>query len=199
MAERTNQTDRTRAAIIEAAGDMVFGSSRPEDFTMQNVADRAGVSHRTLYRYFESREELINAVGKNYDADLDGSVGTEVLESFEKWTTAVEGIVRFGRLHHEVLRRVVAFSIINGDWRSDRDEAYWRLFRSEFPHLEEPVARQDFAVFRHVLGAASSVMIGERFGLDPDEVAEAMSRSVWALMADIRKRDEEAEARGEGS
>ncbi len=199
MVKRTNQIDRTRAAIIEAAGEMVFGSSRPEDFTMQNVADKAGVSHRTLYRYFESREELVNAVGKNYDADFGGSVERDVLQSFESWTEQVDEIVRFGRLHHEVLRKAMAFSVINGDWRSDRDTAYWELFRAEFPHLDESVARQDFAVFRHVLGASSSIVIGERFGLEPDEVSSAMSRSVWALMADIRRRDDQAKARGEGS
>ncbi len=199
MAKRTNQVDRTRAAIIEAAGEMVFGSSQPDDFTMQNVADKAGVSHRTLYRYFDSREELINAVGKSYDADMVGSVPDDLLDSFDTWTSRIEGIVRFGRLHHEVLRKVLAFSIVNGDWRSDRDSAYWELFRAEFPNLDEAEARQDFAIFRHVLGAASSLMIGERFDLEPDEVADAMSRGVWALMADIRRRDEEAKTRGEGS
>ncbi len=178
---------------------MLFGSSRPEDFTMQSVADTAGVSHRTLYRHFESREALINAVGKSFDADMVEAVASDVLESFQKWTDAVEDIVRFGRLHHDVLRKVTAFSVINGDWRSDRDEAYWRMFRAEFPHLDEAEARQDFAIFRHVLGSASSVMIGERFDLEPDEVAAAMTRGVWALMVDIRRRDEEAKTRGEGS
>ena len=199
VAKRTNQVDRTRTAIIEAAGEMLFGTSQPEDFTMQNVADAAGVSHRTLYRHFESREALINAVGKSYDADMAGSVPADILESFQTWTDAVDGIVKFGRLHHDVLRKVTAFSVINGEWRSDRDEAYWRMFRAEFPHLDEAEARQDFAVFRHVLGAASAVMIGERFELEPDEVTAAMSRGVWALMADIRRRDEEAKTRGEGS
>ncbi len=63
MAERTNQVDRTRKAILDAATEIVFGTASPEEFTMQNVADAAGVSHRTLYRYFPSRAELINAVG----------------------------------------------------------------------------------------------------------------------------------------
>jgi AcrR family transcriptional regulator len=171
---------------------MVFGSTSAGDLTMQNVADTAGVSHRTLYRYFASRKELFNAVGAAYDKQLDSSIADTVLVSFRAWTAGVGGIMAFGATHSDMLRRTLALSVTSGEWRSDRDEAYWNLFRETFPNLEESVARQDFAVLRHVLWSTNAVLIGHRFDLTTDDVTAAVERAVGVLVADIEQRDEKA-------
>ena len=192
MAKHTQRTDRTRQAIIEAATEMVFGTSRPDEFTMQHVADAAGVSHRTLYRYFPSRQELIDAVGKSYDEQLESSVATEVLDSFDAWVAGADTVLRFGALHRDTFQRTLALAIVSGEWRRDRDEAYWQLFRAEFPNLDEATAREDFAVLRHVLWSSNALLIGQRFDLQPDSVAAAVGRAVDVLVAAIRRRDQAA-------
>ncbi len=193
MNQRTQQIDRTRSTILDAAEEMVFGTANPEDFTMQNVADAAGVSHRTLYRYFPSRQELIDAVGERYDVRLEGSVAAEVLDSFEAWVGGVDQLLAFGALHSDMLRRTISLSVLGGEWRRDRDRAYWKLFRSRFPHLSEAEARQDFAVLRHVLWASNAVLIGQRFDLNTEELSAAVERAVHALVSDISERDRAAE------
>ena len=199
MAKRTNQTDRTRTAIVETASEMLFGTTRPEDMTMQNVADAAGVSHRTLYRYFASRRELFNAVGAEYDRRLDSSIADDLLLSFDRWVGSVGDIMAFGASHSDMMRRTLALSLTAGEWRSDRDEAYWRLFREAFPNLEESIAKQDFAVLRHVLWSTNAVLIGQRFALTTDEVSAGVERAVAALIAEIEERDRDAQTRKEGS
>jgi len=197
MNQRIQQTDRTRNAILEAATEMVFGTANPDELTMQNVADAAGVSHRTLYRYFATRQELINAVGAVIDAGLDDAVSVDILESFEHWTDSAEEIVGFGAIHRDMLRRGLALGVVAGQWRTDRDERYWTMFRERFPHLDETEAREDFAVLRHVLQSASSLLIGERFELSPAQTAAGVGRSVQVLIAAIADRD--AAAADEGS
>ncbi len=199
MTKRTNQTERTRATIVDTASEMVFGSTHAEDLTMQNVADAAGVSHRTLYRYFASRKELFNAVGAAYDKRLDSSISDDVLVSFDSWISGVGEIMAFGATHADMLKRTLALSVTAGEWRSDRDKAYWNLFRDTFPDLEESVARQDFAVLRHVLWSTNAVLIGHRFELTADEVTTAVERAVAVLVADIEERDRDAATRREGS
>jgi AcrR family transcriptional regulator len=189
MNKRIQQTDRTRIAILEAASEMVFGTANPEQLTMQNVADAAGVSHRTLYRYFASRQELINAVGASYDKRLESSVPVDILESFEQWTGSAKLIVAFGATHTEVFQRGLALSAVAGQWRTDRDEGYWKLFRERFPNLEETVAREDFALLRHVLQAANALLIGQRFQLTPEQTAAGIERAVQVLTAAIAERD----------
>lgn len=199
MAERSNQVDRTRKAILDAATEIVFGTASPEEFTMQNVADAAGVSHRTLYRYFPSRAELINAVGAAYDERMEEHVPVNLQASFDDWIGSVDEIIGFGSVHRDTLTRALALSVVAGEFRTDRDEAYWGLFRDEFPNLDTETARQDFAVLRHVLGAVNTILIGQRFDLTTDEVAGGITRAVGTLVANIRKRDQAASQRGEES
>jgi AcrR family transcriptional regulator len=199
MNKRVQQTGRTRNAILEAASEMVFGTANPEELTMQNVADAAGVSHRTLYRYFATRQELINAVGASYDRQLESSVPVDILESFDQWTGSAEPIIAFGATHTEVFQRGLALSAVAGQWRTDRDEGYWKLFRERFPHLEETDAREDFAVLRHVLQAANALLIGQRFRLTPEETAAGIDRAVQVLTTAIAERDSAAAPEGSDS
>lgn len=51
MATRTNQRERTRAAIVDACEALL---DRGIDPTIDEIADEAGVSRATVYRYFDS-------------------------------------------------------------------------------------------------------------------------------------------------
>jgi len=199
LIKRTNQIDRTRQAILEAATEIVFGTASPEDFTMQNVADAAGVSHRTLYRYFPSRADLINGVGAAYDERLEESTPVNIVMSFDDWVGGVDQIIGFGSVHRETLTRALALTVVSGEFRTDRDDGYWGLFREEFPNLDVETAREDFAVLRHVLGAVNAILIGQRFDLETQQVADGVRRAVDALVADIRHRDDAAAEGGRSS
>jgi AcrR family transcriptional regulator len=199
MTKRERQIDRTRAAIMDAASDFVFGTANPEEFTMQNVADAAGVSHRTLYRYFPSRRALINSIGSTIDDRFDDVLEKDPLESFDNWIGGVDQMVAFGATHAEMMHRVLSLEIVTGEWRTDRDDIYQKLFRERFPHLEESEARQDFAVLRHLLSSVNSVLIGQRFELTPAETAAGIERGVQVLIEAIAERDAAAAKREEDS
>lgn len=196
MNKRVHQIDRTRAAIIEAASDLIFGTADPEKFTMQNIADAAGVSHRTVYRHFSSRRDLFNAVGATIDKDLDASLDEQRFESFDRWVETTAEMVAFGVAHRDLLERTVALEIVTGEWRTDRDDAYFRLFRGRYPHLDDQTAREDFAALRHLLSTSSTFLIGNRFELTPGETTTAIDRAAQALIAAIAERDAAAAAEG---
>lgn len=187
MNQRTDQLERTRTAIVDAAAGFLSSESDPREFTMQAVADRAGVSHRTLYRHFRDRQDLIDAAARHWEQQL--GVDFDEITDFDQWTDAISQIVAFGVAHRETLRRGTMIGLATGMWRSDRDKRYWRLFRDRFPHLDMTVARQDFALLRHTLGAANVLTVGERFDLSPVELTQGMQRAVEALVASIAARD----------
>jgi len=58
---RAENADRTRTRILDAVVDLV-GSRGNCDFAMPEVAAVSGVSLRTLYRNFPSRDHLVDAV-----------------------------------------------------------------------------------------------------------------------------------------
>ena len=53
--------DRPGPALIQAAAALLERSNG-DGFTVQDVADEAGQSLRTLYQYFESKDDLLLAV-----------------------------------------------------------------------------------------------------------------------------------------
>ena len=53
---RPNQRGRTRQALLEAAARLIAAGRTP---TTTEVADAAGVSRRTAYRYFPTQEQLL--------------------------------------------------------------------------------------------------------------------------------------------
>ena len=56
---RRNQKARTRAALVEAAADMLREGESP---TVPEVAERAQVSRATAYRYFPTQDALLTEV-----------------------------------------------------------------------------------------------------------------------------------------
>lgn len=65
---RSRQREETRARIVEAVLGVLVDTD-PAVIDMSAVADAAGVSLRTLYRYFPSKAELLEAAGAWFDLD----------------------------------------------------------------------------------------------------------------------------------
>lgn len=76
---RTNYLAARRDAIRDAA-EGVFVRCGFDGATMQQIADEAGVSAGTIYRYFASKDELIRAVAQScsarYAAQFEASAET---------------------------------------------------------------------------------------------------------------------------
>lgn len=53
----------TRDRILDAARDLLV-HHLPSSLSVQEIADAAGVSHRTVYRYFPDKDALIRAVAE---------------------------------------------------------------------------------------------------------------------------------------
>ncbi|OBI65844.1 TetR/AcrR family transcriptional regulator [Mycobacterium sp. E796] len=93
MAARARQAVGVAAAdlsdrILDAAQRLVFRTGARR-MSLSDVATLAGVSRPTIYRYFTSKEELIDALGKRerrrfndaMDAAMSGVVGLARLEA----------------------------------------------------------------------------------------------------------------------
>src|SRR5262245_5486480 len=85
---------RTRRAILEAMVDVIMETDGI-GFSVQAVADRAGVTHRTIYNHFPTREALCDAFADYVDELLEESAGrpapTMALASLP---VVVEGLYR---------------------------------------------------------------------------------------------------------
>ncbi|WP_051325428.1 TetR/AcrR family transcriptional regulator [Glycomyces tenuis] len=81
MIRRPDLRDRTATGILDAAAQ-VF-SERGEAASMAEVASAAGVGRATLYRYFPSRQALLNGLVELAFAELQARVADAELDTVD--------------------------------------------------------------------------------------------------------------------
>jgi AcrR family transcriptional regulator len=186
-------TEATRNAIVEAAVDL-FVEQRSDGFAVQEVADRAGLAHRTVYRYFPTRQDLMNATVQH----LASGVGEDPfagVSTVEEWMAAVGPHLVRTEANFELIHAVVAATLASHDWRlfgqdtPDRDTHRWQVFRRQFPNLPDDDARRTFATLRHLTSSTSYVLFRLRFGLSPGDATEAIRSGASLVVRQAARRD----------
>lgn len=81
------RADRTRQSICRALAD-VISSSPTGDFSVQQVADRAGVTHRTVYNHFPNRQSLVDGLNAYLEELGQPGDGLETPEEIRAALTA---------------------------------------------------------------------------------------------------------------
>jgi AcrR family transcriptional regulator len=112
---RVNQKLRTRDALVNVAAEFI---RRGEDFSVADVADRAGVSRPTAYRYF-STPELLRAQATLFAA---GRIETSALDRVaqgsdppkKKLDALIAGSDRMITSHETEFRSLLRLSLETG-------------------------------------------------------------------------------------
>jgi AcrR family transcriptional regulator len=194
MSATARHTEATRKAILGAAGDL-FLERKIDGFSVQEVADRAGLTHRTVYRYFPTRQELMRATVMHLAPGMDDEPFKEV-STVEDWIDAVGTHLAFIEANFDVIRGLMVAALasdelLRSDQRlRDREAHRWEVFRRQFPHLPEGEARRTFATVRHLTSPVSYVFMRLRFGMPPGEATEAIQSGASQMVeqAAIRNR-----------
>ena len=151
---------RTRSRILAAAADR-FGAFGYRRTGMAEVARQAGVAAGTLYRYFDSKEEVFRAVIR----DLHETWLTRAHEAVRPPGSAVERLTRLGETS-------VAFnqenSLINSVFRRD-DEI---IFAPLIEELHDQLLRDNVALIARVI--RDGIREGTFRAVDPERAAFIM-------------------------
>ena len=185
---RDRQSTVARTAIFEAlvrhleAGDA-------DDVSMEELAREAGVSRRTLYRYFPSRSELLAAVSDWIRDDvlqLPIGIGDEgIAESFR---VAAARVQRRPELARALLKTETGRAVRTG-YRGDRAKAIRGALQREVPNLPPSDVRQAAAVLGYLCSSNAWITIQDESGVS---AARAQAAVVWAintLLAQLRAGD----------
>jgi AcrR family transcriptional regulator len=84
---RAEQRASTRARIIDAV-HLVLADESPTTLSMPRVAARAGTSLRTVYRYFPTKEALVDAASHTFEATELGLPEPPTLPTLADYLTA---------------------------------------------------------------------------------------------------------------
>jgi len=198
MTSRTvnRHTEATRKAIVAAAADL-FVQRRSDGFSVQEVADRAGLTHRTIYRYYPTRQELIAATVEQLAPGFGDERFSEV-STMEEWIAGLGRLFTRAEAKFDVIRALLGMALTDDDLQMfgeqlrQRDAHRWDVFRRQFPHLRDDDARITFASLRHLMSSTSYVLLRLRSSLSPVKATQAIQSAASQIVNETARRDRAA-------
>jgi len=185
---REQHAELTRERILSAVAELLERDGAGE-LTVPDVAAASGVSLRTVYRYYPTREKLLEAAGRwigdelfkhPYPRNLD-----EAAERFRVECAHFDD--RPG------LVRALALSELGREARSYRRRgrvgAIRKALHEEAGALPADELRRAEAVLAYLHNMLAYTTMREENGLSGAEIGEAVGWAIKTLVADLRRRD----------
>jgi AcrR family transcriptional regulator len=185
---RRQQVELTRELILEAVAKRLEHDD-PASISVPEIAEAAGVSLRTVYRYFPTREELLAASAEWINERMFGGLG--YAESIDELLVHIpQAFERFG--DHPRLVRTMALTEVGRSVRASRRQQRLEAMRKALAEVTEGLPSGERRRAEAVIGAlydmAAWVSMHEEAGLDGREAGEAVVWAVETLLDDLRRR-----------
>lgn len=187
---RERQKRLTRESILEALAEVIHEKGL-YDFSVQEVADQAGVSHRTVYRYFPGRAALLDGLAGEMDRffrerdvpllpDSAADLPAKIRTTFELFGERPE------------LIRAVAIGALATRTQPESRKSRDRIFRAKVSEtargLPEEEVRAASAVVRYLANSIAWIVLTDQLGLDEGEAGDAVAWAVETLLTDLEER-----------
>ncbi|TGE37279.1 TetR/AcrR family transcriptional regulator [Desulfosporosinus fructosivorans] len=189
---RCNQKENTRDRILDTVAEII-SEGRILDFSVKDVAVRAGISYGTVYRHFPTRESFLEALYEIASEIMDQSspfnpqslddipaMAEKTLEIFEERATLVQ-----------------AFTIalyannVKPKSRHQRDHKIQEMVMERNSRLSLGAARQITAIISNLYSSLTWATLRQRYGLNSNETADALNWALQTLIKDITRHEED--------
>jgi AcrR family transcriptional regulator len=187
---RERQAAVIREAILDALTDRLDADD-PDDIALPQVAADAGISLRTLYRYFPTREAMFDAVGDHVVARLglprqiEGAddIAPVFLESARRGAQSPQLVramlwTRLGRRARSAHRR--------------RVESITAALAEVTTHLPAAEARRRAGAITYLASLPAWLTVSEECGLSAEEAQLGIAWAIETLVARIRQENQAA-------
>src|SRR5438132_10217774 len=186
---RDHQAEQTREWILQALTEQVADAGL-KDFNIPRLAQRAGVSVRTIYRYFPTKDALLEEFAYWLDSQIGSAEAPSTLEELVKLPESAfaafderEALIRaqwltpHGRASREVGRK--------------RRLANWRKVLADVAsNLPAEEQRRGLGIVLFLLSSRSWQALKDEFDMDGRESGKAVSWALRTLIADLRTRND---------
>lgn len=180
---KTRRGEKTQRKILDAA-EFEFGQKGFHDASISGITYRAGVALGTFYTYFESKEEIFQALVKDMSGRTHEWIATRVADAPDRLTAerlGIEAYVEFARQHKGIYRIISEAEFLATDAYRAHYEGFARGYRRNLDRAakEQEVRPGDYEAWAWaIMGIA--VFLGMRFVImdeskSPAEVAEIMT------------------------
>lgn len=212
---RERQAARTGELIVESLADVISEKGVGE-FSIQEVAEEADVSTRTVYRHFPNRQALLNGLAERVQERMEEQDGRWINPPHSGTDTEEKADVppeagpedllevvpavfdRFDELAPLSTAMVLASS--SGRLRTRLHEGRTALFREYLSDaldgLADDEAHTVFSVCRHLISAQTWFVLRDEFGLEGKTAGRAVARTVRALLREVEGKGVDADDEG---
>ncbi len=189
---REEQAEATRKRIVDALVAQTAEVGRA-DFSIAEVAERAGVAERTVYRYFPTREAMLDAINREADtgaraiAMRDPADMVEHFHALFAWFEANPQLVEASHVSN-VGREVRAHG------RRVRGERTRQILAAMLPDVDDEVRLRAFAAFRTMFGSMTWRTMRHELGLTADQTRDAVEWVLRLVLDDLARQQRAAKA-----
>jgi AcrR family transcriptional regulator len=179
---REQQADLTRDLIVRAFRSLLE-TDHPDAITYPQVAEAAGVSLRTVYRYFPTRADLLQNAAEWFRELTDGARWDDP-RSVRDMAGAVPQLGRLFDEHTNVFRALADDAL-----EQPRRDAVAAALAEVSRDLPDDEVRQAEALLSYIRSGRAWLVLHDRYGLDGDEIVAALDWASSALLEDLRRRN----------
>lgn len=184
---RERQAEQVRRAVLEST-IAALETRGDEDLSMADVAEAAGISLRTLYRYFPDRAALLQAAGERLYAELgvefEVAAPDDIAASFRDASRRLSARPKLVR----ALVRGRAGQVARAGVRRQRVEAIRAVLEPLAGEIDPDLGQGVAAVITHLCSAAAWVAVADEGGL-PDAKAQAAVGWAIAVLVEAMRKD----------
>jgi TetR/AcrR family transcriptional regulator, regulator of autoinduction and epiphytic fitness len=184
---RDRQKQLTAEAVVVALASFV-AETGSFDFSIADIARRAGVSPRTVYNHFGDRQGLFDALSEYAGREMDRSGGTDIPETLHE----LPGLVG---VNFEAMESIAdlaeAFARIDyasqpAEERSRRTAAIVELVRKAYPDLTERQGEATAVIIRQMASSTTWYRLTREHGLT---AREAGAVAGWTMRLQVAALD----------
>jgi AcrR family transcriptional regulator len=192
---RERQAAVIRDAILEALAGRL-DQEDPDDIAMPQVAADAGISLRTLYRYFPTREAMFDAVGDHVVARL--GLPREVEGADDIVPVFLES-ARRGAQSPRLVRAMLWTRLgrrARSSHRRRRVDAFTAALGEVTSHLPPAEARRRAGAIVYLASLAAWITVSEECGLSAEDARLGIAWAIGTLIAELRRENNTASMGG---
>lgn len=190
MKLRDQQLAQTRTTILDALAAEITENGLV-DLSIQAVADRAGVTHRTVYNHFPTREALNDAFAEYVEMLLATQAVEPANLAVDQWAQIALDSQDVFNLRPEHLRAYVMMTIATGMPASvfrTRSKRMAKALEDELG-LDPATAKLVTSAVRMFMSSASWFLMNAHHGLTPSEAGRVSKWAIETLVDAARNGD----------
>lgn len=179
--------EHTRREIVTAAAELL--STAPlSSLTNAAVASHAGISERTVYRHFPTREVLLAALACEVAARIDAPPAPDSVDALPGYVRALYGRFEASAGLTAAALHADLFPAMRDGVAAQRWKALRTLLRRTFPTLPAATVEGASANLRYLLSATTWNYYRTQFSFDFERTVTAVELAVSMILTALRSQ-----------